>query len=89
MRATAPAPPLASVGALMACQASLRVRGLQLSNAPSIATLLYSEIAWCYVLDILLLGARPTLGQVLGTLMTVGGALANGPQGAGEPEAAP
>ncbi|KAH8063282.1 23S rRNA (adenine(1618)-N(6))-methyltransferase [Aureococcus anophagefferens] len=68
-------PGLAALGVLMALQASLRTRGLQLTRSPAVATLLYSEILWCFLLDIAFLGARPAALQVLGAALIVGGAV--------------
>ena len=68
-------PGLAALGVLMALQASLRTRGLQLTRSPAVATLLYSEILWCFLLDVALLGATPAALQVLGAALIVGGAV--------------
>ena len=68
------AAPLAVVGLLMTGQAYLRVKGLQLSDAPSVVTMLYSEIAFCYALEILFLGGRPRPVQLAGTALIIAGA---------------
>lgn len=68
---------LTGVGCLMATQNTLRVRGLQLSALPSVATLLYLEILFCCLLDVLALGTRPRPTQILGAALIVGGALLN------------
>jgi len=70
---------LAAVGALMALQTGLRTRGLQLSPDPSVATLLYSEIFWCFLLDVAVLGLRPRPLQIVGALAVVASSFANAP----------
>ena len=48
---------LALVGVLMAGQSGARTLGLQRAESSSVATLLYSEIAWCFALELLVRGA--------------------------------
>lgn len=70
-------PALALVGILMALQSSLRTRGLQLAPDVTPATWLYTEIAFCFALDVAFLGARPHYSQYLGAAIIVGAAVAN------------
>ncbi|KAJ8603071.1 hypothetical protein CTAYLR_006667 [Chrysophaeum taylorii] len=68
---------LGLVGVLMATQSALRTTGLQLAPDVTVATILYTEIAWCFLLDILVLGARPRLSQYGGAALIVGSATIN------------
>ena len=78
------AAPLVAVGALMAAQAHLRVRGLQRSDDPAVASVLYAEIAFCSALDVALLDARPAPNrppiELAGTALIAVGAFARGRQ---------
>ena len=68
---------LVLVGCLMAGQNICRVRGLQLASVPSVATLLYLEILFCVLLDVVAVGTRPRPLQYAGAILIISGAIIN------------
>jgi len=67
---------LGTVGLFMAATGYSRTLGLQRAADATVATLLYTEIAWCFALEVLVLGMRPAATQLIGATLIVGGAVA-------------
>ena len=78
---------LGLVGVLQTGQRLLRTVGLQRARSPTVAMVLYTEIAWAFALDVLVLGSSRNAGQFAGAALIIGGAVAhavlpeNSPQG--------
>ena len=67
---------MALVGVLMVATSWMRTTGLQKAASSTVATLLYTEIAWAFLFDVLCLGAHPSALQLAGTALIICGAIA-------------
>ena len=65
---------LALVGVLMAATSAARTLGLQRAGSSAVASLLYTEIAWCFALELLVLRAAAAPLKLAGAALIVGGA---------------
>ena len=51
-----------------------RTLGLQRASSSTVATLLYTEIGWCFAADVLVLAMQPDSLQLAGAALIAGGA---------------
>ena len=66
---------LVVTGWLMLVTSWTRTLGLQRATTSAVATLLYTEIVWCFIFDIVLLALRPDALQLAGGTLIIGGAV--------------
>ena len=64
-----------AAGLLLSGTMCLRTIGLQRAASSTVATLLYTEIAWSFVFDIAFNAARPDALQLVGAALIIGGAV--------------
>jgi len=73
---------LVSVGLLMAAMNLLRTLGMQRAKSTAVATLLYTEIAWCFLFEVAFLTGQCAPLQLLGAALIVSGAATSAASGA-------
>ena len=65
---------LGLVGVLLVATSWMRTVGLQRAHSSAVTMLLYTEITWCFLFDVILLANRPDAHQYLGAAIIIVGA---------------